>query len=176
MKYIISIIILLNISFNLLGQDNTKTIVLTRTLSQLVGDKNQFTISLSETGDVKIIHPVTHILHGNLTSFKNKNIDLNQEVFSKINVNWSTQSINKNLNSAKFTNKQHLFYSSDPDLLELSLFENNTKTWGIVINKFEEIKHYNKISNNFTNLIDLIENIQQISTDLVKLARQEKLK
>ena len=161
-------ILLMVVSFNLSAQFKENKLVLTRTIAQLAYQENQQTITISDSGNVDLKYPRYHKLFARKNSFNNNFSKKSaQDVFTKLDLNLSTSSIENSLQSMKSKAENKLHYNSEPDLLELSFVENNKVIWKVEISDFLALEHYNKVSGEFDELVDLINNIQNVSTQYI---------
>ena len=175
MKKLIILTMFFLVNNTLYAQNNTRELVLTRTISQLPIKFNKQIISIANTYEVSFIYPKTHRIYSN-TIITNKTLTSYNHLFNQIDLNWNTSNLQKatSLNKAKQNGKY--FYSSDPDIFELSLFENNTKIWSIVIDNLEEMKFYNKESKNLSLLFSTIEEMESLSIQYITTKVKEERK
>jgi hypothetical protein len=152
-------------SFQVFGLTETKTIVLTRTNVDLSVDENKLIIRSSINGDVELKFPRFHIHHGKLINYKHP--QKSTTIFSKLDDIIQDLSNKKNLeltlNNAKAASNHDLFYSSDSDIIQLSLVENERVIWQLRINNLQELKHYYPYLDRWQTLVDLIVEIESLA-------------
>jgi len=164
MKFVcILTLIVFNLSFTAKANDG-KTIKLTRTISQLVTDKNKQVMTLSENGSLSITFPQGSTLFKKpiQSTLANKNRTI-EEAFDLINTSWTSSGIKNSVNNAKSNKQNSLFYSSDPDFFELSLQEDGIELWKISFNNRDEIKHLAPNNQNLFQLNQLLNSLNEIA-------------
>ena len=169
------IILLLLISFSLNAQIKENKLVLTRTIAQLANQENQLLISISENGKVNIKYPKYHSYYAQKNNFLNNFSKKTAKtiVFRLLNFNWATENIASQVKSIRSKNNTHLFYNSEPDLVELSYIENNKVIWYIFIEDFLKIENINKNTGDFGDIVALINTMQQLSNDYIQQKNNE---
>ena len=159
------------ISFQIAAHNDTQTLILTRTNTDLVAEKNQLVIKLINNGSVELNFPVTHQYHG--SKVKLKNLSETTSIFQlsdNINKDLTTQNLKHDLSNAKKQHSDQLFYSSDTDIIHLQLLINGQIDWQISVSGLQELKHYYHSIGQWQSLIDLIEQMENLSigTDVLK--------
>lgn len=175
MKKLILFSILLLANSSVWAEGNTKTLIFTKTISQLAIEKNKHVIQVSDMGSINITYPETHKYFSKNIQFIDKSNNFNNQIFEEINLNWNTTGLIKRTSYEK-AKMATVFYSSDTNPIELKLLENGVKIWSITIENLEEMKFYNKSSKKNSPLFSLIENIEKISTRYIASKNKENIK
>ncbi len=174
MKNIIFVGVLIFSFMNAIAQVKDSKLVLTRTIAQLANQDNKLLISVSEDGYIDIKYPLYHKLYGKNNHFNNSFSQKQSEnIFNTLDFNWSTENIQSQLEAMKTNSAGQLYYNSEPDLLQLSYFENNKVIWQIAIPDYLALKHFNRSMGKLDKLVSLIDSMQDISTQHILKTKKE---
>jgi len=152
------------ICFQPVALANEKALILMRTNTGMATGGNQLIIQTDQNGNIELTFPKYHIYNGEVIKFKHD--EKPQSLFtsvSDINYQWNIDDLKLKLKQIKVDTKQSLFYSSDSDIINLSIVENDEKIWQISINNFQELKHYYQYLDEWQTLVDVIENMESLS-------------
>jgi len=146
------------------ANNTSRTLILTRTNTDLATENNQLIVKLGNNGNVELSFPVTHLYHSSIIKLNNQTKSATIfQLSDGINKDLTTRNLKHDLVDAKKQSADGLFYSSDTDIIHLQSLTNNQVDWQISISGIQELKHYYHSLGQWQPLIDLIEQMESLS-------------
>jgi len=140
-----------------------QAMTLTRTYTDVIQDENMMTITANDEGEMTLTFPKFHRFHGEEVRFHNQQRSF--ALFSRaLNIDYqlTAKDLWADLQSAK-ANSPSPFYSSDSDIINLSLAINQKIVWEITISHLRELKHYAPQLQRWQGLLALIDDMEGLS-------------
>jgi hypothetical protein len=139
-------------------------IQLSRVISQLQDIDNTMIIEIKDNGEVHLKYPSLHVLHGkNIKYVKSNNMEYYESLLNKIDTSLTSRMVKNFIKSNKAN--ENLFYSSDPNPIQIKLLNNNKIQWELSIPNLLELKHYIDLNPRLTETVSLIESLDKLSED-----------
>lgn len=144
--------------------EKSNSIHYSRTNVSLVADDNKLVININDDGSYDLKYPQFHKYSGK--NIKLQNLQKSDLLFintKNINFDWNSTQLKERLLEAKGTNNNSLFHSSENDIIQLQLFNNQQLLWEITIDNLNELKHFYDDLGELHYLVDLINAIESLS-------------